>query len=60
MNYGLFSKKELKYLISSNIMNGAMNKLAYYNLVNNLDDCNCTYITSNEKIYKKCDKRLLH
>ena len=34
INYGLFSEKELEYLINKNIMNGAMNKLAYYNLVN--------------------------
>lgn len=30
VNYGLFSEIELKYLINKNIMNGAMNKLAYY------------------------------
>ena len=28
-----FSKEELEYLINNNIMNGCMNKLAYYNLV---------------------------
>ena len=38
-------------------MNGAMNKLAYYNLVNNVDDCNVTYIKSNKKIYKKLKKK---
>lgn len=32
VEYGLFSKKELDYLIDKNIMNGAMNKLAYYTL----------------------------
>ena len=53
VNYGLFSEVELKYLISNNIMNGAMNKLAYYNLVNNVDDCNVVYANSNKKIYKK-------
>ena len=40
VNYGLFNEMELKYLIGSNIMNGAMNKLAYYNLINNVDNCN--------------------
>ena len=25
----------------------------YYNLVNNTDDCNVTYVKSNKKIYKK-------
>lgn len=53
VEYGLFSEKELEYLINKNIMNGAMNKLAYYNLVNNVDDCNVTYVNSNKKIYKK-------
>ena len=53
INYGLFSEVELKYLIGSNIMNGAMNKLAYYNLINNVDDCNITYSKSNKKIYKR-------
>ena len=51
VNYGLFSEIELEYLISANIMNGAMNKLAYYNLINNVDNCN--YTNSNKKIYKK-------
>ena len=57
VDYGLFSEKELEYLINKNIMNGAMNKLAYYNLVNNVDDCNVTYIKSNKKIYKKLRKK---
>lgn len=34
VNYGLFSESELNYLINKNIMNGSMNKLAYYNLIN--------------------------
>lgn len=57
VNYGLFSEVELKYLISNNIMNGAMNKLAYYNLVNNVDDCNVIYSNSNKKIYKMQRKK---
>ena len=57
VEYGLFSEKELEYLINKNIMNGAMNKLAYYNLANNVDDCNVTYIKSNKKIYKKLKKK---
>ena len=52
----MFSEKELNYLININIMNGAMNKLAYYNLVNNVDNCNATYVKSNKKIYKKQKK----
>lgn len=57
INYGLFSEKELEYLINKNIMNGAMNKLAYYNLINNVDDCNVVYIKSNQHIYKKQKKK---
>lgn len=62
INYGLFSEKELEYLINKNIMNGAMNKLAYYNLINNVDDCHITYEKSNKKIYKQpknIDKKLI-
>jgi len=58
LNYGLFSEVELKYLIGKNIMNGAMNKLAYYNLINNVDDCNVTYAEGNKKIYKKLRKKI--
>lgn len=57
VNYGLFSEKELEYLINKNIMNGAMNKLAYYNLFSNVDDCNVVYVKSNKKIYKKLNKK---
>ena len=52
INYGLFSEKELEYLINKNIMNGAMNKLAYYNLVNNVDDCDVTYDKKDKKYIK--------
>lgn len=52
VDYGLFSEKELEYLVNKNIMNGSMNKLAYYNLINNVNDCNDTYIKSSKKIYK--------
>ena len=32
---------------------------AYYNLINNVDDCNITYANSNKKIYKKSrEKRI--
>lgn len=58
VSYGLFSERELNYLINNNIMNGALNKLAYYNLINNIDDCNITYIESNKKIYKKLRKKI--
>ncbi|MGN1379637.1 MAG: NUDIX hydrolase [Bacilli bacterium] len=53
INYGLFSETELKYLINNNIMNGAMNKLAYYNLISNFDNCDITYAKTNQKRYKK-------
>ena len=60
IDYGLFSEKELEYLINKNIINGAMNKLAYYNLINNVDDCNITYANSNKKIYKKSREKRIH
>lgn len=50
VNYGLFSEVELNYLISNNIMNGAINKLAYYNLINNTN-CDSIYV-NNKKIYR--------
>ena len=40
INYALFSRNELEYMVMNNIMSGSMNKLAYYNLVNNLDKLN--------------------
>jgi len=55
VNYGLFKEKELKYLVENNIMNGAMNKVAYYNLINNVDDSNYTYVI-NKKVYKRLKK----
>ena len=55
--YGLFSEKELEYLINNNIINGAMNKLAYYNLVNNVDHCTVIYAKSNKKIYVNPKKK---
>lgn len=58
INYGLFSEIELKYLINNNIMNGAMNKLAYYNLVNNVDECDVIYAKSNKIIYKRQRKKI--
>lgn len=57
ISHGLFSEIELKYLIYNNIMNGSMNKLAYYNLINNVNDCNFTCISSNKKIYKELRKK---
>lgn len=57
INYGLFKETELEYLINKNIMNGAMNKLAYYNLINNVDDCNTINLKDNKQIYKKKKER---
>lgn len=42
ITYELFTEKELSYLINTNIINGALNKLAYYNLINNLKNNNYT------------------
>ena len=59
VNYGLFSKEQLKYMIEDNIMKGAINKLAYYNLVNNVDDCNVIYTDSKKKYIKNKRKNLI-
>ena len=32
LNYDIFTRKELDYFINTNIMGGAMNRLAYYNM----------------------------
>ena len=58
-NIGII-KSKLEYLIKKNIINGAMNKLAYFNLINNVDDCNITYANSNKKIYKKSREKRIH
>ena len=38
-------------------MNGATNKLAYYSMINNVDNCNVIYVKSNKKIYKTPKKK---
>lgn len=58
VNYGLFTEFELKYLIIKNIMNGAMNKLAYYNLINNTINFNTTYMNTNKTICKKLKEKI--
>ncbi len=51
VNYGLFSRDELKYLIDNNIISGALNKLAYYSLIRHAV-WDFTYINGNKKVYK--------
>lgn len=58
VNYGLFTEFELNYLIIKNIMNGAMNKLAYYNLINNTINFNTTYMNTNKTICKKLKEKI--
>ena len=36
VTYGIFNEQELKYVVDNNIMNGAINKLAYYNFITNV------------------------
>jgi len=57
VTYELFSMNELDYLIDKNIMNGSMNKLAYYNLINNIDEKVISYVSGNKKISKKLRKK---
>ena len=52
INYELFSEKELNYLINNNLMNGAIDKLAYYNLINNTETRHIGSVNSNLKTYK--------
>ena len=52
INYELFNEKELKYIVNNNILYGAMNKLAYYNLINNVETRN-----SKTGIYKVLKKK---
>ncbi len=57
VDYELFTEKELKYLIYKNIMNGAMNKLAYYNLITNTINRNTFIMGEDEYIYKRLRKK---
>lgn len=57
VDYELFTEKELKYLIYKNIMNGAMNKLAYYNLITNTINRNTFIMGEDERIYKRLRKK---
>lgn len=57
VDYELFTEKELKYLIYKNIMNGAMNKLAYYNLINNTINRDTFIMGEDEYIYKRLRKK---
>ena len=47
--YELFTENELTYLINNNIISGAINKLAYYNLINNLNNYNYSKIHIKQK-----------
>lgn len=38
LSYDLFSPEEVDYLVENNLIDGAMNKLAYYRLVNDFKD----------------------
>ena len=62
VTYGLFKENELKYIIDNNIMNGAMNKLAYYDFINNVDGSGYVvgsdYMIKND-LRKKCKKNPL-
>ena len=57
VKYELFSEKELEYLVNNNIMSGAINKLAYYNLNCNYEDTNVTFLGKNYEEVKKLYKR---
>ena len=44
VDYGIFTFQELKYMIQNNVMNGAINKLAFYSLLNNTTNDDYTYL----------------
>ena len=57
VTYGIFKEQELKYIVDNNIMKGAMNKLAFYNYINNVDgsgyDIRESYMVYDELRKKK-------
>lgn len=57
VKYDLFNEDELRYLIDNNIINGAVNKLAYYNLVCKFEDSNTTIFGDNDQVIKRFFKR---
>ena len=57
VDYGLFTYDELKYMIQNNIMNGAINKLAFYSLLNNTTNDDYTYFNDSNKVRKVLKKK---
>lgn len=53
VSHNTFNKKELDYMIENGIMSGAINKLAYYNLMNNVT------FSKNSKTYMMKNKQKL-
>lgn len=54
VDYGLFSDIELRYFINKDIMSGAMNKLAYYNFINNVEGIKGSeYENDTQKLCKR-------
>lgn len=56
VDYGMFTFEELKYMIQNNIMNGAINKLAFYSLLSNTND-DYTYFNDSNKVRKVLKKK---
>lgn len=57
VDYGLFTYDELKYMIQNNIMNGAINKLAFYSLLSNTTNDDYTYFNDSNKVRKVLKKK---
>ena len=51
VSYGIFNKKELRYLIGNNILKGSLSKLAYYSIFYNkeIDEVSINYKDDIEK-----------
>lgn len=55
--HGIFTFEELKYMIQNNIMNGAINKLAFYSLLSNTTNDDYTYFNDSNKVHKVLKKK---
>lgn len=57
VDYGIFTFEELKYMVQNNIMNGSINKLAFYSLLSNTTDDDYTYFNDSNKVRKILKKK---
>lgn len=58
LSFDLFTDLELKYLITHNIMNGAMNRLLYYSFIHHTNNYYKDYIKYPGKVYRMEKEKL--